>query len=135
MRWITTRRRTLPLSVLLALLGTVVAACGTTSGDRGGSPFDAASGEGDQVQIEIQNRDFNDATVWAVTPGGDRRLGIVGGKTDQTYTLDWSRAQTLQLRISIQSGPTCLTRRLATDPGDVIQMSIDIDFVNSRACR
>lgn len=122
-------------ALLVALLTAVVGGCSTTE-DRGGSPFEGGgSTGGDQVEIRIDNRDFNDATVWAVTPGGDRRLGVVSGKGERTFSIDWRRAQTLQLRISIQSGPTCFTRRVTTDPGDSLDMVIDVDFVNSRACR
>ena len=57
-----------------------VAGCATT----GGAADDQR--ERDEIVIEVQNDNFNQATVFI--PGG-RRIGIVGGKSKATFRVEW----------------------------------------------
>lgn len=68
-------RRGLPLVALIAAAG-----CATT----GGTTDDQR--ERDEIVIEVQNDNFNQATVFI--PGG-RRIGIVGGKSKATFRVEW----------------------------------------------
>lgn len=122
-----------PLLLLVALLTLPVLGCASGSGSGGGNPFQ--EGGAQEIRIAVRNLNFNDATVWALSTGGRHRLGTVSGKTDRTFTLDWSRAQQLRLRIRIQSGRECETRAITTDPGDTLQITIDVNFDRSRVCR
>ena len=56
------------------------AGCATT----GGATDDQR--ERDEIVIEVQNDNFNQATVFI--PGG-RRIGIVGGKSTATFRVEW----------------------------------------------
>ena len=65
----------LPFIALIAVAG-----CATT----GGAADDQR--ERDEIVIEVQNDNFNQATVFI--PGG-RRIGIVAGKSTATFRVEW----------------------------------------------
>ena len=67
--------RGLPFIALIAAAG-----CVTT----GGAADD--QGERNQIVVEVQNDNFNQATVYL--PDGSRRVGIVGGKSKATFQLE-----------------------------------------------
>lgn len=129
----TARRRSWPALLLLA--ATVPAAgCAATGASGGDNPFQGAAGSR-AVTIEVENLNFNDATVWAESPGGQHRLGVVSGKSNRTFTLEWTRAQQLNLRIRLTGGGECRTRSVTTDPGDSFQVQVPVNLRSSRFCR
>src|SRR5690606_19283817 len=45
---------------------------------------------GSVVRLTVQNRDFKDASVYAIWRGGTRhRVGLVTGKTSATFSFEW----------------------------------------------
>ncbi len=73
----------------IALLSAVLAlACHRGQGDRVGA---LSPSEYDRiVRITVQNNDFKDCTIYANWQGvGRRRIGMVTGKTSQTFTIEW----------------------------------------------
>lgn len=88
-----------------------------------------------QIRIEVINRNFSDATLWAISPGGRQRLGIVTGKTDATFTLDWDFSQPLQIEIDLLAGERCVTAPLQVDPGDVLELQIEVELRRTAFCR
>jgi hypothetical protein len=126
--------RTRVTSLAFALL---VAGCGggqMISGG-GGGPFAAAEDGPQTISIHVQNLNFNDATLWAISPGGRQRLGIVGGKNDAVYRISWNTPQTLQLEIDVLAGSRCTTEPLQVDPGDSLDLQIQIDLAMQQRCR
>jgi len=127
--------------MLVALVGIVVAtsACGSSRQDAG-SPFDgpgqsAASRAEDPVRVEIQNLSFNDATVWSVRSGGDRRrIARVTGKTDQTVTINWNVAVPISFFIEQTAGRSCSTPQIGVDPQARIWIQIPSN-VGQQPCR
>lgn len=89
----------------------------------------------ERIRIEVINRNFSDATLWAISTGGRQRLGIVTGKTDATFTLDWDFSQPLQIEIDLLAGERCVTAPLQVDPGDVLELQIDVELRRSAFCR
>jgi len=75
---------------LLGLL--LVASCASRSGN---SPFRSA-GQGVDVQINVENRDFSDATIYAHWNGFKTRLGMVVGKSGEMFRVPW-RSEEIQL--------------------------------------
>ncbi len=105
----------------LVVLGLVFAlGCGATREDN---PFRAV-GPG-LIRIEVDNRNFNDATVFAIIPGGQRRLGIVTGKTAGSFDLQWTRDQDIRLRIQLLAGDSFSTNALYVRQGEILQLTID----------
>lgn len=115
------------LVAVLLLLGT---ACSSA-----GSPYQDPNRPVDQVEIEVVNLNFNQATLWAIGPMGRRRLGIVNGKGTQTFTLEWRMSGLLQIETQILSGGRCFTEQLETDPGDLLYLEVPIEPRNDPTCR
>lgn len=73
----------------VALLSTLIAVgCHRGPGDRIGA---LSPSEYDRVvRLTVQNNDFKDCTIYANWQGvGRRRVGMVTGKTSQTFTIEW----------------------------------------------
>lgn len=98
----------------------------------GGGPF----GDPDEgtIQIIVRNLNFSEARLYAVRRGSRSMLGIVGGKSDGEFQLDWDIPEPLQIEIHLIAGPTCTTQQLLTDPGDIIELQIESDFRATRSC-
>jgi hypothetical protein len=79
------------------------------------------------IQIRVDNRNFNDARIIAVTRGGERRLGIVQGKTERDLTLPWETWGTIALRVQMLAGDTFTTPELETGPGELLELTIGVN--------
>jgi hypothetical protein len=91
-----------------------------------GSPF---GGESDgPLVVEVQNRNFLDATVHLTRDGTRMRLGIVNGKSDQSFTVDWSPNLQMVLYVDFLAGGACRTRPILMQPGQryVLELRADI---------
>ena len=99
----------------------VLASCG--GGQAQSNPFVGVGPE--QIAVNVDNRNFNDATVYAVVPGSRRRLGVVTGKTTASFRLDWDRDQTIRLRVDLLAAQTYTTQGLRVRPGEQVQLIID----------
>jgi len=110
--------RSLILSMLL--LAPVLAGCASSYRDN---PFQGGSGE-DQVQITIQNQNFNDATIWAEWGGGSRvRLGSVTGSSTRTFTTRY-RSEVVRFEIDFLGGGRYSTQSYPVNPGDHLDLRI-----------
>ena len=67
-------------------LGLLFAAC--AGRNERPSPFAAAGGEG-TIQITVDNQDWRDATLYADWNGVRQRVGMVLGKTSETFSTPW----------------------------------------------
>ena len=81
-----------------------------------------------RIQIEVLNRNFQDATIHAIWPGNRRRLGTVIGITTAEYRLPWTFSAVLQIEIDLLAGLGCTTRGIIANPGDIIVVEIDAQF-------
>ena len=117
----------------LALLATGCGG-GSMATQSGGGPFAAAADGPRTVSIHVQNLNFNDATLWAVSPSGRQRLGVVGGKGDAVYRIPWTIPQTLQIEINVLAGSRCTTQPLQVDPGDTLELQIQLDLSMQQRC-
>jgi hypothetical protein len=68
------------------LLG--AAACGAFREDTPPSPFEGSPGE-QNIRITVDNQDWRDATLYADWNGVRQRVGMVLGKTTETFTTPW----------------------------------------------
>jgi hypothetical protein len=116
-------RRTLAATLLL-----VTAGCGTKSH----SPFAGpAEGAGEQIQVRIENRNFNDATVHAFRGGERVRLGTATGKTDEDFRIRWNSTLLIEFEINLVGGGSCRVRSMTVDPGDRVWVRIPIEIFGS----
>jgi hypothetical protein len=127
------RRRPLHRTALL-LLPLAMAAC-ATGGKQSGDPFRSASGE-QEIRIKVLNRNFYDATIWAVVRGARHsKLGVVVGKQDAEFRMPWTFSEPLQLEIDLLTGNMrCRTDPLTVDPGDILELQISVDFGQTHGC-
>ena len=119
-------------AVFLMAVTMLAAGCAARGGD--GNPLPAPGLE-DQVEIRIINNNFSDARMYAVRPGAREYIGMLTGKTEANYTLDWDISQTLAIEISLLAGGTCTTEELVVDPGEALFLSIDSALGTMRDCR
>lgn len=123
--------------ITTALAGLLVAAgCATTRGPEDGNPFSQDLAARNEVQIQVMNFNFADATVWALVRDGRRtRLGYVTGKTEAVFTLPWTMPEPLRLEFDLLADVRCITEQIMVDPGDILQLQISVDPSSDPQCR
>ena len=127
------RVRRMALFVLLMTAVILLAgACAARAGE--GNPA-ITPGLEDQIEIRIINNNFSDARMYAVHPQGREYIGVLTGKTEANYILDWDLSQTLAIEISLLAGGTCTTEELIVDPGEALFLSIDSTLATMANCR
>jgi hypothetical protein len=117
-------RAVLGLAVVLAS-GACAAGARSTADPFSGGGSGAPSTQDRSIHIEVQNSNFNDATIEARGIGIRRRLGRVGGSRSDEFTLDWRGAGQLYFEIDLLGGGTCVTRGIDVSPGDRVRLVID----------
>lgn len=116
--------------VFAALALALIACSGGSSGSQADESF--ATPRADQIFIEVDNQNFDRATVWYQTSGNRRRVGVVEGKTSQTFTIDnWRIAAPIQVEIVLTAGGRCITPELQADPGDNLYLQVPVGGVLS----
>lgn len=97
-------------------------------------PFSSTLEGKGQIQIEVTNLNFSDATLWAHRGSMRVRLGVVTGKADGVFNLEWRTIDPLRLEVDLLALGRCVTREMIADPGDVILLQIDQNFLRSEIC-
>ena len=87
------------------------------------NPFEGGSATAQSIRIEVENNNFNEATVRAVSRS-ERRLGVVSGNSRETFTLNWPAVDDLQIRIDILAGDRFTTNRVSLAPGETAYLTI-----------
>lgn len=120
---------------LLSALVVAAGACAQGGRPIQGDPF-SASGDGPQtITIHVRNLNFSDATLWAVSRSGRQRLGVVTGKGDAVFRTSWTFPQPLQIEIDLLAGERCITEPLDVDPGDDLDLQIEMELYRQPGCR
>ncbi len=109
---------------LVALLAVGFQACAGSAG-----PKLAPSAEHDDpytVTVQVENRNFYDANVYAFRSGYRLRLGRVVGKTSETFTFRWMQAE-LRMLIDFIGGGQTVSEKTMVHPGlsDNLRLIID----------
>ncbi|MEQ8330728.1 MAG: hypothetical protein RH859_09725 [Longimicrobiales bacterium] len=113
----TARLRTLALAAALALSGCSV-------GGNSPSPFDQGGEAAGQIQITIDNQNFNDVRIFAVTTRGPQSLGQAGGRSTRVFRLEWRQLDEIRFRLEFLAGSEYTTQRINVSPGDAIDVYI-----------
>lgn len=113
---------------ILALWG-----CGG-GGSQVDNPFETRAGM-NQIEIQVQNLNWHDATLHAHRAGQRQRLGIVTGKSDATFTMDWRQLLPLQIEIDLLAAGSCITRPLQVAPGEIVVLHIETRLQMDPDCR
>ncbi|MDE2752092.1 MAG: hypothetical protein OXI83_05895 [Gemmatimonadota bacterium] len=87
------------------------------------NPFDPRSASSQSIRINVENNNFNEATVRAVART-ERRLGVVPGNGRESFTLNWPTVDDLRIRIDILAGDRYTTNRVSVGPGETVYLQI-----------
>jgi hypothetical protein len=76
------------------------------------------------VLVTVKNNDFRDAVLYAVWDGrAPQRIGLVTGKTEQTFTLEW-RGSTVVFQAHLIAGDVVTFDRMDAWSGDHFDLVI-----------
>jgi hypothetical protein len=109
---------------------TMLALALALTGCAGGPPPET----GLPIVIEIQNNNFQDATVYAIREGERQRLGVVVGKTDDAYAIPWRPNFALRLEVRFLGGGACATREILMEPGQRYVLDLQPDLRLNQDC-
>ncbi len=115
---------------MLSALAVGVVACASS-----GSRFDELEpGRGGELALEVENQNFYDATLYAVSGSRRHRLGTVGGNGKRNFTFPWVGPE-VRIEIRLISVGSYLTEPITVDRGDVLQLTIEPDLDRKIALR
>ena len=86
------------------------------------NPFDV--GATNSITINVVNRNFNQATLVAMTPVR-RRIGIVGGNISRSFDFAWSSGDQLRIHIDLLAGGSTTTNTIAIEPGETAYLVVE----------
>lgn len=75
------------------------------------------------VTLEIRNDNFNDARIYVHWDGHRSRVGMVVGKTSQSFELRW-RADDLRVEVDFMAAGDFITERMPVWPGETVYLWI-----------
>lgn len=110
-------------SGLLAGLVLVLTAAACATGQR--NVFEAVRRVDEAVLLSVENNDFRDATIYAYWNGVKTRLGMVVGKTSETFRMRW-RSEEVQLEVDFVGRGTFRTERIDVWAGDHLDFVIPV---------
>ncbi len=86
--------------------------------------------------IEAQNRNFADATIYAMDGGLRVRLGRVSGKSSENFRLEWHRLQ-IQMYIDFTGGGRTVSEIQGVSPGrnENLRLVINVDMTRPATLR
>ena len=115
-----------PIAILF-----VAGALGALLGGCAGGP---QPDSGPPVVVQVQNNNFQDATVYIIREGERRRLGVVVGKTDDAFAIPWRPNFIMRLEVRFLGGGACATRDLIMEPGQRFVLALQPDIRVDQEC-
>jgi hypothetical protein len=111
--------RTLVLAAVFLLVGgCAVLSGGITSSD----PFRSQAEQ--RLSVRVENVNFDDMTVTALSPGRRHSLGRIPGRSTRQYSIPWSSTQEIRFQIEPQTGRRHTTRGVPVGPGEFVSLII-----------
>ena len=107
-------------ALTLLMLATAASACATARTD---SPFRAGGEQDENVLLTVDNGDFRDATIYAYWNGMKDRVGMVVGKTSETFRMRW-RSEAIRLEVDFVGGGGYRTDIVDVWAGDHLNFQI-----------
>lgn len=111
--------------VLTALL-VVASVWGCATGTREDNPF-AGAGQGgaSSIRVVVENLNFNDATLHALSSGRRYRMGTVSGRSNAAFEVPWPNQGDLRIEIDLLAGAEYTTRAIFAGPGDRLELVVE----------
>jgi hypothetical protein len=105
------------LFIALALAAAGCATSGRPVADEGGVTQD--------VEVTVENQNFQDAVVYAIWGAGPRdRLGMVTGNTTETFTAEVQAGGDMRIEVDLIAGNNVVTESRGVFRGDDIRVVI-----------
>ena len=76
-----------------------------------------------EIELIVQNQNFNQVTVYTMRGSTFRRLGIVQGKSEGRFKTEWYHPD-IQLRVKFFTGPDLITPTQPVSPGEILELII-----------
>jgi hypothetical protein len=96
-------------------------------GGTEGTPADEEPHPAPELTLHVRNQNFYDATLYAVSEGGlQRRLGVVRGLGEATFTFRWLHTE-LRIAINLIAAGAAYTESVAVTEGDELELIIAPD--------
>jgi hypothetical protein len=87
------------------------------------------------VRVDVENRNFYDATIYATTAGGsERRVGDVVGNGRRSFMIPLAATADVRFRIELLADGWCTTFPILLNPGDELGLQIVPDFPGAATC-
>ena len=116
----------------VALCSLLLAGCAALFPTR--DPFTEGSGA-TTVRVDVENRNFYDATIYATAAGGsERRIGDVGGNGRRSFEVLLEATADVRFRIELLANGWCTTYPMMLNPGDALGIEIVPDFPGGANC-
>ena len=124
-------------ALMTAALASLVIIAGCASGSTSqGNAFSRDMAERNEVEIQVMNFNFSDATIWLLVRDSRRmRLGYVTGKSDAVFTIPWTFSEPVRLEFDLVATVRCVTEEMMVDPGDILELQISVDPTSDPQCR
>jgi hypothetical protein len=103
-------------------MAVAVAAAGCASTGR---PVEQDGGATQDVEVTVENQNFQDAVVYAIWGAGPRdRLGTVTGNTTETFTTEVQAGGDMRIEVDLIAGNDVVTESMGVFQGDDIRVVI-----------
>ena len=108
----------------IVVLTVSVALWVTACASPGATPFGESGVALSTVQVEVDNQNFNDATIYVLTGSGEQRLGIVRGKSVKTFVARLMGPYEVRLRVRLLAGGSFTTEAMHASPGETLLLIV-----------
>jgi hypothetical protein len=124
------RARDVAVAAFVVLLLT-----GCAGSTRQADPFAGSAAAATSMRVEVQNDNFNDATIYYTQIGGpERRVGDVVGNGRRSFVVPLEFTGDVRFRIELLADGWCTLHPVVVSPGDVIGLQVVSDFPGAANC-
>lgn len=125
--------RASPLAGLRPWVGAAVLLIGAAacSGRSASDPFSRTQAGPQELRVFVDNQNFNDLRIYALTTRGPQAMGQVGGRSTRNFRLPWRQLDELRFRLEFLAGRTYETNSVNASPGDRLDIFVSESPQNS----